>query len=89
MPVKLGGYGSNRENARPSKYCIQKVMPIIGESQFPRSKNSIPMPFDTGVRGGRRTYNFVLTCANFRPLLATCDFSSIRVSHKLKSGTEL
>ena len=65
MSVKLGGYGSNRENAKPSQ---TKVMPIIAESQFPWSKNSISMTFDTGVRGGQRTYKLVLTCANFRSL---------------------
>ena len=31
-------------------------MPIIAESQFPRSKNSISIPFDTGVRGGALSF---------------------------------
>ena len=47
MFVKLGGYGSNRENASKAFKIFIKVMPIIAESQFPWSKNSISMPFDT------------------------------------------
>ena len=53
MSLKLGGYRSNRENAGPSKY-LQRSWPIIAESQFQLSKKSISIPFDTGVRGGRR-----------------------------------
>ena len=47
MFVKLGGYGSNRENASKAFKIFTKVMPIIVERQFPWSKNSILMPFDT------------------------------------------
>ena len=31
-----------------------KLMPVIAENQFLWSKNSISMPFDTAVRGGRK-----------------------------------
>ena len=55
MSVKLGGNGSKREKCEALKVFI-KVMQSIAESQFPWSKNSISMPFDTGVRAGRRTY---------------------------------
>ena len=55
MSIKLGGYGSKRENAMPLK-IFTKVMPSAAESQFPWSKNSISMSFDTGVRGGRMIY---------------------------------
>ena len=90
MFVKLRGYGSNRENASKGFKMFTKAMPIIAESQFPWSKNSISMPFDTRVRGDHRTYKFILTYANFRPLWQPATLlSSIGVSHKLKSGTEL
>ena len=55
MSVKLGGYGSKREKCKALK-VFMKVMPSIAENQFRWSKNSILMHFDTGVRGGRRTY---------------------------------
>ena len=55
-------------------------MPIIAESQFPWSKNSISMPFDTEVRGGRR-----FNVRKFPATLATL-LSSIGVSHKLIPG---
>ena len=47
MFVKLGGYGNNRENTSKAFKIFTKVMPINAESQFPWSKNSISMPFDT------------------------------------------
>ena len=64
MSVKLGGYRSNRKCE--TFKIFTKVMLIIVESQFSWSKNSISLPFDTGVRGGRR--KLVLTCGNFWPL---------------------
>ena len=62
--VKLGGNGSNLGNDKLSK-LFTKAMPIIAESHFSWSKNSIS--FDTGVRGGGR---LVLKCAKliFRTL---------------------
>ena len=73
MSVKLGGYRSKREYAKPS---LTKVMLIIAESQFPWSKKSISMPFDTGVRGGWRIYKLVsFNMRKFQGILATCDFA--------------
>ena len=60
-------------------------MPLIAESPFSWSKNSISIP-KSEVSGGLK---FVGTCANFPATLATCDFaSSVRVSHKSDSGTK-
>ena len=49
MSVKPGGYGGNRENARLSKYS-QRSCRLLPRASSPWSKNSISMPFDTGVK---------------------------------------
>ena len=56
MSIKLGGYGSNRENAVVKIFT--KVMLIVAESQFPWPENSISVPFDTRVRGGCKIGSF-------------------------------
>ena len=60
-----------------------KGIPINTKNQFLWSKNSISMPFVTGVRGGRGTSKFVLTPANFPPTLITCEFASFYRSFAL------
>ena len=87
--VKLGGHGSNRGNDKPSE-LFTKAMPIIAESQFSWSKNSISVSFDTGVRGDRRLVLIKIREINTPVTLATCDFAFFyQVSHKLDSRTEL
>ena len=64
-------------------------MSITAGSQFSWSKHSISMPFEFRYLSQGRL-EFVKTCAEFLAILAACDFvSSIRVSHKLDSGTKL
>ena len=61
-------------------------MPLIAESPFLWSKNSISIP-KSEVAGGHK---FVETCANFPVTLATYDFAtSVGVLHKSDSGTKL
>ena len=69
--VKLGGHGCNLGNDKPSN-LFTKAMPIIAESQFSGSKNSIS--FDTGVRGGGRLV-LKKRKINIPATLATCDFA--------------
>ena len=83
--------GKARRLRKQERKCkALKIMPSIAESQFPWSKNSIPMPFDTEVRGSQRTHKFVLKCANFRPLEPPATLlTSIEVSHKLNSRKKI
>ena len=95
MSVKLGGYGSNRENARPSKYFYYsqrscRLLPRASSRGLKIASRCLSIPRLEAAGGLIYTYKFVLTCANFWPLSQPATLlSSIAVSHKLKSGTEL
>ena len=61
-------------------------MPLIAESPFLWSKNSISIP-KSEVAGGHK---FVKICPNFPVTLATCDFATyVGVLHKSDSVMKL
>ena len=80
MSVKLGGYRSNRENAKPSR----RLLPRASYRGLKIASRCLSIP-ESEAAGG--TCKLVLTCANFWPLKQPVTLlSSIGVSHKLIPG---